>query len=55
MLLPLLDPDIFMDRVVARLLREGYQDNDPESVLALTVFALGQLAIESVHDRPPQH
>lgn len=53
MLLPLLDPDIFMDRVVARLLREGYQDDDPESFLALTVFALGQLAIESVHDRPP--
>jgi hypothetical protein len=49
---PLLDLDLFMDSVVARLLREGYRDDDPESVLALLVFALGQLAIEGVTGRP---
>lgn len=47
-LLPLLDRDMFMDRIAARLLREGYRDDDPESVLALLVLALGQLAIEGV-------
>lgn len=47
-LLPLLDLDLFMDGIVARLLREGYRDDDPKSVLALLVFALGQLAIEGV-------
>ncbi|KAM0714186.1 hypothetical protein Q7P37_009973 [Cladosporium fusiforme] len=52
MLLPLLDLDLFMDRTVSRLLRDGYRDDDPESVLALLVFALGQLAIEGVTGNP---
>jgi hypothetical protein len=51
-LLPLLDPHTFMDTVVARLLREGYREDDPESVLALLVFALGKLAMGSVFDWP---
>jgi hypothetical protein len=51
-LLPLLDPDIFISGAVARLLREGYKDDDLEGVLALLVFALGQLAIEGVVGRP---
>lgn len=51
-LFPLLDMDLFVDRVVARLLREGYGDDDPESVVALLVFALGQLAIEGVTGQP---
>jgi hypothetical protein len=51
-LLPLLNPDDFIGGVVARLLREGYRDDDPESVLALLVFALGQLAVEGVMGRP---
>lgn len=51
-LCPLLDLDLFMDRVVTRLLQEGYADDDPESVVALLVFALGQLAIEGVTGRP---
>jgi hypothetical protein len=51
-LLPLLNPDDFIGGVVARLLREGYKDDDPESVLALLVFALGQLAIEGVMGQP---
>jgi hypothetical protein len=52
MLLPLLELDLFTDSVVARLLRQGYRDDDPESVLALLVFALGKLAIEGVTGRP---
>jgi hypothetical protein len=51
-LLPLLEANMFMDGAVARLLREGYRDDDPESVLALLVFALGQLAIEGVTGYP---
>jgi hypothetical protein len=47
-LFPLLDPDLFMDGAVARLLDQGYRDDDPESVLALLVFALGRLAHESI-------
>lgn len=51
-LLPLLISDIFMDRIASRLLQEGYRDDDPEGVLALLVFALGQLAIEGTSGRP---
>lgn len=51
-LLPLLDLDIFISGAVARLLREGYKDDDLEGVLVLLVFALGQLAIEGVVGRP---
>lgn len=40
--------EMFLDEVVARLLREGYRDDDPESVIALLVFALSQLAINGV-------
>jgi hypothetical protein len=47
-LFPLLNSNDFLSGVVARLLREGFRDDDPESVLALLVFALGQLAIEGV-------
>ena len=51
-LLPLLDLNDFMGGVVTRLLRDGFRDDDPESVLALLVFALGQLAIEGVLGQP---
>lgn len=51
-LLPLLEADRFVDGAVARLLQEGYRDDDPESVLALLVLALGQLAIEGVTGKP---
>lgn len=47
-LFPLLEADHFMDKVVARLLSEGYKDDDPEGVLALLVFALGHLAHDGV-------
>ncbi|KAM0722008.1 hypothetical protein Q7P37_002934 [Cladosporium fusiforme] len=45
-LFPLLDMHTFLDGVVARLAREGYKDGDPEAVLGLLVFALGEFAIE---------
>lgn len=51
-LYPLLNRESFMNDVVAKLLREGYGDGDVGSVLALFVFALGQVAIEGVFDRP---
>jgi hypothetical protein len=51
-LLPLLDLESFMTEIVARLLRDGLKDNDPESVLALLVFALGQLAVGGVVEPP---
>jgi hypothetical protein len=41
---PLLILDDFMSNTVARVLRHGYRDDDPESIVALLVFALGQLA-----------
>ena len=51
-LLPLLNKETFMDETVAALLRDGYADGDQGAVLALLVFALGQVAIEGVHGRP---
>lgn len=51
-LFPLLNRDSFMNRTVAPLLRDGYADGDPNAVLALLVFALGQVAIEGVFERP---
>jgi hypothetical protein len=45
---PILDYDFFTNEVIARLSREGYADGDPQSVVALLVYALGQLAIEGV-------
>lgn len=49
-LFPLLDRDLFLDGVLARLSCQGYRDDDPESVLALLVCALGQLAREGAHE-----
>ena len=51
-LFPLLDRDAFMNETVAPLLRDGYGDGDVNAVLALLVFALGQVAIEGVFERP---
>jgi hypothetical protein len=51
-LCPILNQDAFTNDVVTRLLREGYADGDPDSVLALMVFALGQVAIEGVYGNP---
>lgn len=51
-LYPILDQDKFIAEVAARVLREGYRDGDSDAVLALTVFALGQLAIEGTFGEP---
>lgn len=51
-LLPLLNRDAFMNDVVAPLLREGYRDGDSRAVIALLVFALGEVAIDGVFQRP---
>jgi hypothetical protein len=59
-LCPVLDQDVFMTGIVARVLQNGYVDGDIEAVLALTVCALGQTAIEgtlggsiSIHEGVP--
>jgi hypothetical protein len=49
---PLLILDDFMSNTVARVLRHGYRDDDPESIVALLVFALGQLALEHAFNPP---
>lgn len=49
---PILCYDAFTNEVLTRLLREGYADGDPHSILALIVFALGQVAIEGVFGEP---
>lgn len=51
-LFPLLNRDDFMNHTVAPLLRDGYSDGDIHAVLALLVFALGQVAIDGVFERP---
>ena len=51
-LFPLLNRDTFMNGTVAPLLRDGYGDGDSNAVLALLVFALGQVAIDGVFERP---
>ncbi|KAK5108758.1 hypothetical protein LTR62_007818 [Meristemomyces frigidus] len=51
-LYPILNRDTFMNDIVARLLRDGYGDGDSGSVLALMVFALGEVANEGVFARP---
>lgn len=51
-LCPILNQDAFMDDVVTRLVREGYSDGDPSSVLALMVFALGKVAVDGVFGQP---
>ena len=48
---PLLILDDFMDNTVAGVLRYGYRDDDPESIVALLVFALGQLAMEDAFNQ----
>lgn len=49
---PILNHDSYTNEVIARLSRQGYADGDPQSVVALLVYALGQLAIEGVFGNP---
>jgi hypothetical protein len=43
---PIFDYESFSRDIVGKVLRDGFVDGDPQSVLALLVFALGQVAIE---------
>lgn len=45
---PILNYDSFLVNVVGHISHEGFADGDPQSVLALMVFALGQVAIEEI-------
>ena len=45
---PILDYDVCMIDTLGPLLRSGFGYGDPASVLALLVFALGQLAIDGI-------
>lgn len=52
MLFPLLDRQRFMDDVVSPIIQQGYADSSWRGVLALFVFALGQVATEGTHHPP---
>lgn len=43
---PILDYESFSRNIIGKVLREGFIDGDPQSVLAFLVFALGQIAID---------
>ena len=49
---PILKHDAFMNDTATMLLHQGYSDEDPRSILAMLVFALGQVAIEGSTGRP---
>lgn len=51
-LFPLLNKDTFMNEILAPLLRDGYGYCDANAVIALLVFALGQVAIQGVFEQP---
>jgi hypothetical protein len=51
-LYPILDHASFSEDLVECALREGYVDGDPQIVLALMVFALGQVAIDGIRGQP---
>lgn len=51
-LCPMLNQYTFTTEVASRTLREGYTNGDLGAVLALTVFALGELAIEGTFGKP---
>lgn len=52
LLFPILDRDYFWNTIVNKLINQGYSDGDPDAVLALMVFALGQVADEGTKGSP---
>jgi hypothetical protein len=52
LLYPILDYGLFMTDTLAPLLADGFGYGDASSVLALLVFALGELAIDGVSGAP---
>lgn len=51
-LCPIIDQDPFTNDVVSPLLRDGYGMASANSILALLVFALGQVALEGTLNQP---
>jgi hypothetical protein len=51
-LAPILNREVFMAETLALILREGFRDSEPESVLTLFVIALGHVAMDGVFERP---
>ena len=51
-LLPILNYDVFVTTTLEKLTSEGFTEGDTEAVLALFVFALGELAFEGMHGQP---
>lgn len=51
-LYPILDQETFTNNIIPPLLADGYGYGDIKSVLALLVFALGQIALQGTLDPP---
>ena len=51
-LLPILNYDVFVTTTLEKFTSEGFAEGDMDAVLALFVFALGQLASEGVFGQP---
>lgn len=51
-LLPILNRQMFLEDILEPILRNGFVDCDSQSCLVLLVLALGQAAIDGVHDSP---
>lgn len=51
LLYPFMDRQVFMSDILSRVQTEGF-DGDTESVLALLIFALGDLASNAIHGPP---
>lgn len=49
---PVLDQDTFLSDIIAPVTRHNYRSGDTKAVIALLVFALGQLAMEGTLDDP---
>jgi hypothetical protein len=51
-LAPILNREVFLVEVLGPILRDGFRDGEPESVILLFVIALGQVAIDGIFERP---
>ncbi|KAL3423713.1 hypothetical protein PVAG01_05460 [Phlyctema vagabunda] len=51
---PFMDRQIFLSETMAKVYAEGF-NGDPDSVIALLVFALGEMALEGTQGPPVEH
>ncbi|CAK4032437.1 related to acetate regulatory DNA binding [Lecanosticta acicola] len=49
---PILNRETFMAETITPILQQGFKDGEAQTVLALLVLALGQVALEGVFERP---